>query len=85
MTVRRSPKIRIRKGEPQMRKIISFIFVAAVVGASVVVWSNVTASGSREAPQASQARAFTSDEMKRGATFSEQKFHDMSLVYSQEH
>lgn len=67
-----------------MRKIISFVFVAAVVGASVLVWSNVTASGPRETQHASRARALTPDEMHRGATFSEQKFHDMSFVYSQE-
>jgi hypothetical protein len=68
-----------------MRKIISFIFVVAVVGASVLVWSNVTASGPRETQYASRARALAPDEMHRGATFSEQKFHDMSFVYSQEH
>jgi hypothetical protein len=67
-----------------MRKIIGFLFVAAVVGTSVVVWSNVTASGPRETQHARQARDLTPDEMHRGATFSEQKFHDMSLVYSQE-
>jgi hypothetical protein len=67
-----------------MRKIIGFVFVAAAVGISAVVWSHATASGPRQTQHPNQARAFTPNEMHRGATFSEQKFHDMSFVYSQE-
>jgi len=67
-----------------MGKIISFIFVASVVGTFVMLWANVTASGPRQTQHASPAQAFTADQMHRNASFSDQKFHDMSFVYSQE-
>jgi len=64
-----------------MRKIISFIFIAAAVAASAVIWTKATASGPQRAEQAS---AFTPDAMHRGATLPEQKFNDMSFIYSHE-
>jgi len=67
-----------------MRKIISFIVVAAALATSVLIWTKATASGPQRTEQASQARGFTPDAMHRGPTFSDTKFHDMSFVYSQE-
>jgi hypothetical protein len=70
-----------------MSKIIGFVFLAVLVGSSVVAWSRSTASGSHEAKHANQLRAFAPDEMHKTAavrSLHPQKIDDMSVVFSEE-
>jgi len=70
-----------------MSKFIGFVFLAVLVGSSVAAWSLSTASGSHEAKQANQLRAFAPDEMHQTAAIRSlhpQKIDDMSLVFSEE-
>ena len=69
-----------------MRKIIGLVFVVLLVGTSVVAWSRSTASGSHESRHANRVEAFSPDQMHRAVTvpLAEQKYHDMSFVYSVE-
>jgi type II secretory pathway component PulL len=70
-----------------MSKIIGFVFLAVLVGSSVVAWSRSTATGSHEAKQANQLRAFAPDEMHKTAavrSLHPQKIDDMSVVFSEE-
>jgi len=71
-----------------MSKLIGFVFVALLVGSSVVAWSRSTATGSHEAKQANQLRAFAPDEMHRTAavrSLAPEKINDMSVVFTDEH
>jgi hypothetical protein len=70
-----------------MTKIIGVAFMAVLIGGSVVAWSRSTATGSHEAQRATRLQTFAPDEMHRNlpAPLPQQKYHDMSFVFSEEH
>jgi hypothetical protein len=70
-----------------MPKFIGFVFLAVLIGSSVVAWSRSTATGSLEANHANRLRAFAPDEMHKTAavrSLPPQKINDMSVVFSEE-
>jgi hypothetical protein len=70
-----------------MKKIVGFVFLAALVGSSVVAWSRSTATGPLEARHATPLMAFSPEEIHKRLTapLPVEKFHDMSVVYTDNH
>ena len=66
-------------------KIIGILFVAALIGTSVVAWSRSSATGPKHPVQMGTIAPDRMHTTSAARAMPVQKMHNMSFVYSQEH
>ena len=76
---------KIKKSKIITTKIIGILFVATVIGTSVVAWSRSSATGPKHPVQIGSIAPDQMHTTSAARSMPAQKMHDMSFVYSQEH